>query len=391
MNIVIIRSNQVNPDPRVEKLAEVLVKNRNRVVIMAWNRNEFYLPSEQLVEIDDFLYKIVRIRISAGYGRGLSNFFPMLKWQIFLFLWLVKNRDIYDIIHACDFDTIIPSILVKLLFKKKVIYDIFDYYVDSFKIPSFFKPIIRFFDKVAMKISDKIILCDENRLKQISFYNLKKIEIIQNTPKDMLFYFRSNPNYLYRKNSNLTLAYVGILQEGRFIKEMIEIFKRHPEWNLIIGGFGPLESEIMRNMRENIIFLGRLSYVDALRVYYESDAIFAIYDPSIPNHKFSSPNKLFEAMMLSKPIIVAKGTGIDKLVTEEKIGIAVDYDNIKDTEEALRSLENKLYRESLGRRGRELYERKYSIEIIERKIISIYNEVSKYFINKKYENPAYYR
>jgi glycosyltransferase involved in cell wall biosynthesis len=383
MNIVILRSNQVNPDPRVQKLAEVLVKKANKIVIVAWNRNEFSLPSEQIVEINDFIYKIVRKKIPAEYGIGMLNLLPMLKWQKFLFLWLLRNRNNYDIIHACDFDTIIPSILIKLIFKKKVIYDIFDYYVDSFRIPFILKPIIRFLDKVAMKISDKIILCDESRLKQISYYNSKKIEIIQNTPKDMLFYFRSNPNYLYRKNNNLTLAYVGILQEGRFIKEMIEIFKRHPEWNLIIGGFGPLESEIIRNMRENIIFLGRLSYIDALRVYYESDAIFAIYDPSIPNHKFSSPNKLFEAMMLSKPIIVAKGTGIDKLVTKEKIGIVVDYDNTKDTEEALRSLENKLYRESLGRRGRELYERKYSIEIIERKIINIYNEIGKYIIKQK--------
>uniref|UniRef100_A0A7C3MKX3 Glycosyltransferase n=1 Tax=Dictyoglomus thermophilum TaxID=14 RepID=A0A7C3MKX3_DICTH len=376
MNIVIIRSNQVNPDPRVEKLAEILVKKGNRVVVLAWNRNEFYLPSEQIVNLDNFFYKIIRVRIPGEYGKGLSNLFPILKWQMFLFLWLVKNKNIYNIIHACDFDTIIPSIIVKLLFKKKVIYDIFDYYTDSFKIPFFLRPIIRFLDKIAMKISDKIILCDEIRLKQISFYDLKKIEIVQNIPKDLLFYFKGNPNYLFRKNCNLTLAYVGILQEGRFIKEMIEIFKKHLEWNLIIGGFGPLESEIIRNTRENIIFLGRLSYIDALRVYYESDAIFAIYDPSVPNHKFSSPNKLFEAMMLSKPIIVAKGTGIDKLVMEEKIGLIVDYGNIKDTEDAIRKLEDKLFRDSLGLRGRKLYERKYNWQFAEKKVINIYNELN---------------
>jgi glycosyltransferase involved in cell wall biosynthesis len=375
VKVVILRSNQINPDPRVKKLAETLSKYGNEVIILAWNRNEFNLPSEQEVRLGDFTYKVIRKRVPANFGQGIFNLLPMLKWQIFLVNWLIKERNLYDIIHACDFDTIIPSILIKKFFNKRVIYDIFDYYADSFKIPKFLKPIIIILDKIAMKVSDKIILCDERRVRQISFHNLKKIEIIPNTPKDMLLYFEKNPNYIFRKNANFTLAYVGILQEGRFILEMIEIFKRHPEWNLMIGGFGPLESEINNNVSKNIIFLGKLSYTEALRLYYESDAIFAIYDPSIPNHKFSSPNKVFEAMMLKKPIIVARDTGIDKLVEREKIGLVVEYGNLVEVEKAIKELNNNNYREKLSKNGRRLYEERYSWDLIEMKLLNIYKEI----------------
>lgn len=377
MRVIFLRSNQVNPDPRVEKEVEAISEFGYFATILAWNRNEPFLPNEEVISFNGKNYIIIRKYIPATFGGGLRNLFPLFMWQIFLFYWLFKNNRIYDIIHACDFDTIIPAILIKFLFKKKVIYDIFDYYIDSFNVPKPLMLLIKTLDRIAMKLCDRIIVCDELRLEQINVPNNKKYEIIYNTPKDLLPSLSKISSLNSKENKKLILSYVGILQPNRFILEMLEIFKKHPEWELYIGGFGTLEA-IVKDVHEkyrNIYFLGRLSYFEALKVYFKSDIIFAIYNPKIKNHRFSSPNKVFEAMMLKKPIIVAKGTGIDVIVEKYKFGISVNYENTEEVENTLKELENPIYREELGKNGRKLYEEKYSWEISKKRLIEMYNEV----------------
>ena len=75
----------------------------------------------------------------------------------------------------------------------------------------------------------------------------------------------------------------------------------------------------------NIDYLGRVSYQEALRLYSACDLMFAVYDPAVPNHRYSAPNKVYEAMMLGKPLIVAKNTGFDVLIEKEGIGLSIEY------------------------------------------------------------------
>ena len=50
-----------------------------------------------------------------------------------------------------------------------------------------------------------------------------------------------------------------------------------------------------------------------------------MYDPNVPNHRYSAPNKFYEALALGKPIVVAKGTGIDVEVERLGVGIAETF------------------------------------------------------------------
>lgn len=51
-----------------------------------------------------------------------------------------------------------------------------------------------------------------------------------------------------------------------------------------------------------------MTYPEVLSASSACDLLFAIYDPFIPNNRFASPNKIFEAMALGKPVLVSKGT-----------------------------------------------------------------------------------
>ena len=79
---------------------------------------------------------------------------------------------------------------------------------------------------------------------------------------------------------------------------------------------------------------------------------FALYDPKVPNHKYASPNKLFEAMMCEKPILTNYGTIMAQIVEKENCGVLADYESIKDIRNAIIKLKNDPgLRKSLGENG----------------------------------------
>ena len=113
IRVVICRSNPIDPDPRVEKTARALIKAGYDVILIAWDRTS-ELPIES--HVGDI--PLIRLPIRAEFGHGLQNLPNLLRWQWRLLWWLINNRDSYDVIHACDFDTVIPAILVKKLWGK---------------------------------------------------------------------------------------------------------------------------------------------------------------------------------------------------------------------------------------------------------------------------------
>ncbi len=366
--VLICRSNPISPDPRVEKEARSLQKAGLHVSVLGWDRSGNLPVQENLQGVN-----VHRLPIRAGYARGLMNFLPLLRWQANLLRWLLRHHKEYDRIHACDFDTILPSLLIKFLHKKKIIYDIFDFYADHLRAtPEWIKRIIRVVDLWAIGRADALILVDDARKEQVSSARPRHLVVIYNSPEDQRFQpideQRGQP-------AELRLAYIGLLQVERGLLEVIEVLRRHPEWALDFAGFGGDEAQILQSAQgmPNVTFHGRVPYQDALALSAQADVLFALYDPQIPNHRYASPNKLFEAMMLGKPIVVARGTNMDRIVKTEQSGLVVEYGDVLALEAALARLaQDRSLRRQLGERARQSYERSYGWHVMEQRLIELY-------------------
>ena len=106
----------------------------------------------------------------------------------------------------------------------------------------------------------------------------------------------------------------------------------------------------------------------------KSICLSAIYEPTIRNHRLCAPNKFYEALALGKPIIVCKGTGIDKVVEENNIGKVIDYD-VHQFYNAVRMFkDNPELCAQMGKRARKLYEEKFSWSIMERLLLETYEQ-----------------
>lgn len=372
-SVLICRSNPIDPDPRVEKVARALASEGFSVRVVAWDRTG-KLPGI----IQSSGYQIHRLPIRSLYARGLMNFPQLLRWQLGLLKWLISHRKEYDILHACDFDTVLPALICKKVLGKYVIYDIFDFYADHLRAtPALIKRLIRWADLKAINQVDALIIADDSRTQQIEGSQPKQLEVIYNSPEDARQDLTDQGGGSV--SGRLKITYIGLLQVERGLIELLSVLKDHPQWELNLAGFGGDEDRIIAvaHQMPNVIWHGRIPYEGALELSAVADVLIATYDPAIKNHRFASPNKVFEAMMLGKPIIVAKGTNIDQLIRDKGCGISVTYGDASDLEKSLMLLDGDLeLRRNLGENARQAYEAHYSWDICKSRLLRLYASIS---------------
>ena len=372
--ILFIRSNPVNPDPRVEKEVESLSNAGYKVTILAWDRNGKYKIEEGYLNLKSGKVKIYRFGIPATYGGGIkNNLKPLILFQLRLAAWLFKNRTEYDIIHACDFDTAFISFKCAKMLRKKIIYDIFDYYVDAFTIPKKMKKIIVKLDHHIINSADGVIICTEKRVEQIKGSNPKKLIVLHNSPAKL----NIEKKELKLNKEKIKIVYVGILAEGRFLRELATVISNDPDLELHIGGFGQLEEYFRRLAlkHHNIIYYGKMPYRDTIKLENECDIMTAIYDPTIPNHRYIAPNKFYEALYLGKPIIMVENTGMDEVVTLNNIGQVIEYNCVGLKLGIQNLIKRKKEWINISDKMKRMYSEQYSWGEMEKRLINLYKEI----------------
>ena len=372
--VVITRANPIAPDPRVMKIARALRHGGYNVTLVGWN-----MAADQpgFAQVEGF--PCHRLPVSAKFGRGLVNIFHQIRWQAALLGWLVRHRREYTIIHACDFDTVLAALCCRAFWRKLVVYDIFDFYADMLRAtPKLVKQLIRFIDLRAIQAAEAVILADAARFEQISGAHPKRSAVIYNALEDL-----PAGNQEETRGSTVTgglrLVYFGNLQVERGLVELIEVLRRHPEWQLDLGGFGGDEAILHAKASQlpNITWHGRVPYEQVLAYTKAADVLIATYDPAIPNNRYASPNKLFEAMLLGKPIIVAQGTNMDRVVMEAGCGIVVPYGSISGLESALIELNaHPEQRQAMGSQARNAFETTYNWPLMQQRLLELYSDIA---------------
>ena len=368
--IVLVRSNPVEPDSRVEKEANSLCKAGYEVTLFGWDRESNYCIKKDKKKLLDYEVDRFCVGAKAGFGAGFKSLLPYLKFQILLFCWILKNRKNYDVFHFCDFDTAFTGSKVCKIFRKPFVFDIFDYL--STDAATTFQKIIKRLEDNIINQANATIICTENRRLQIKQTNPKNLTVIHNSP----------PEYTGEKNGNINnerikLVYVGVLLDHRMLEELLQVVSELPEMELHIGGFGKFEELVKKyaNENENIIFHGKLPYDQTIELEKNCDIMTAIYAPYIGNHKYAAPNKFYEGLMLGKPLLMVKGTGMSEYIDKYDIGALIDYskEGLVAGIQGLCKRRNEW--ENMSIRMRELYRKEFSWTEMEYRLQELYKNL----------------
>lgn len=329
--ILIIRSNAIVSDPRVSKYIDYLDKENLDYHILGWNRKN---ENIQLKNTSFYQKK-------SGYNvGGAKAAWDRISWMLFCFRFLCSHK--FETVHGCDLDSVFPAIMYKILghSKTKIIFDVFDWYSDTLAgQPKWILKSFKFMERLSVKYSNSIIICEEEREKQIPYKVSDKLLILPNIPSVADYNFMYKDKSLQFFNKKLTLSYVGGLYGERFLDELLTIASKGLI-NLLIAGYGDenLEQKCRElNKLDHVRFFGKVTYSEGLHIMYNSDMIYAMYCKTNPNHIFAAPNKFYEGMLLSKAIISTKGTIVGDKIEKLNIGYTIE-ETITDLEKLVKNV-----------------------------------------------------
>ena len=366
--VAFIRGTGIYDDSRSTKEIAALVENGYKVYILGWDRDG--RAQEKCREIfgeygDALSLYFYNVRVPNGLG--MKNIGKLLGWIRWIKKTLFSLPEV-EIVHACDLDTGIAAKAYCKKTGKKLIYDIFDYYIDTHTVPGPLRSVVERMEIGVINRADVTIICTEERTEQIAKATPRKLAVIHNSPDVDV------PPASAELND---YAYCGSLSDMRLLSEIFDLYGENRDIKMITAGYGKHSARAaeLSEANDGFTFLGSISYSDVLKVESESRVLSAIYEPTIRNHRLCAPNKFYEALALGKPLIVCRGTGIDKVVEENDIGAVIDYDAHSFYEALRRLLSDDKVRAEMGERARALYEEKYRWSQMKGVLLSLYSEI----------------
>lgn len=366
-NIIMLRSHY--PDTRLEKEAEALVRAGHSITLLVWDRGRTNTTQRTC----PYRIKPFKLKVSPD-SLKVCIYLPI--WWLYLIFQLLTED--WDTIHAADFDTFAPALIVAKVAKKPITYDIFDYYADMIRFPIFPKISRNFFARVdhfLTRFADVIILPDDSRKEQIGLSSSEKIVTVVNAPSDV---FNGNNTITDPILEDFTIFYGGNISDDRGIDVICQAVRTLSDVRLVIKGpCSETYADKLKNICQNApnirLLLKWALHEEIIGEAANADMLFAFYNPDIPNNRYASPNKLFEAMMCTKPIIVNDGTSMTQIVKEENCGLVVPYGDIDAVKHVILALKNDpILCQCLGKNGRKAYESKYNWRIMEERLLEVY-------------------
>lgn len=296
-------------------------------------------------------------------------------------------------IYAFHDPELLPAgVLLKLLAECKVIYDVHEDVPISIHnkewLPAPLRPLVArlysLLEFISLRFIDGLTLADCAYEK---YYPGKNTLTVLNYPL-------TNYSHLYHaarpeSRRGPVLIYCGSITSLRGLYEMLGLIHRlkgaQPDLLLrLVGPFGSIvEKEHARELiaqygiDENVEILGPVSHLEVHNQILNADIGLVLLHPD-PNYLYSLPTKLFEYMIMGKPVVVSDFPLWRKIVQDAECGFLVDPLNQEAVVQAVvQLLENGTLRQEMGDRGRAAVIRKYNWDSQGRKLVKFYRELLK--------------
>ena len=356
-------------DTRLIKLTGATRKGGYSVKLLLWDHcEELYGCKHSRSNWEEFA-----LRLKSSYGVKSIPFWPI--WWLFVLLKLVSVE--WSIAYAIDFPSVVPVLVAGRLKGKPVIYESENTFIDQVIVPESVRSVFLTIEKNLANLCDATVLVDELQIQELNLTSSSKIVVVYDSTIDMLGKY----NLQIPRNKIFTLFYAGMLYKGKNLNldKLITAIRNTEDIRVVFAGYGDLTEQVeswSKEMPNKVEFIGRVPYQEVLERSLKCDLLFVLRDPKLPVNRYICGSKLFQAMMCSKPLLVNKGTSTALKVIKDNCGILVAAHNVEEIRKAIFKLKaDHELRRKLGMNGRKAYEKKYSWEIMEQRLLSLYSEI----------------
>ena len=373
MKILMILSNHFSHDPRVYNEAKSLVNAGHEVKVIAWDRNNEYKSKEWIKGIN-----VIRIKneciMKILPGIILKN--PFWWRKAYKESLKLYKKWKFDVAHCHDLDTLQSGVWLKKKLGCKLIYDaheIFGYMIEN----NTNKLVVKFtfwMERKLIKQVDYIITVDNSYAKYFKKLSYVKLIIIKNC-KELV----NNGKYHQPSNKKFSILYIGTINKERFFPQMINTISKINDVELII--ISKKENDFydeIKNLSKkynNIKFLNPIPTNRVLCTTLKYHVIICLFNPKNRMNIIGSPNKLFEAMVTGRPIIVTKDTNAGNIVKKENCGLSIKYSENELKNAIIQLRDNPNICKQFGLNGLKAAKEKYNWNNEKKKLINIYKDL----------------
>lgn len=366
MKSLMIVSNDVLRDARVQREGRSLVRSGHSVEVIGWDRKGEASKEEDIGGI-----KITRMRNSRLMKVAPSDLFRNPLWWRMAYREGLKHE--FDYVHCHDLDTLQSGVKLKRKKRTPLVFDAHE--VFTYMIEEDVSKIVRNYsermERSLLQDVDHIVTVNEALRDYYKERFNGDVTVVMNCPEEILAEYEKPSSGVF------TILYIGTLHKSRFVRELVDVVSSIDGVQLKIGGEKELYDEIEKKsaQADNVGFLGTVPLHSVMPLTKESDAIFCMFDPSNRINQVGTPNKIFEAMAMGKPSIVTKGILSGDIVEKEKCGLAVEYDqdSLRDAIEKLR--DDPKLTEELGRNGLRVAQTKYNWKAQEKELLGLMSRI----------------
>lgn len=372
--VVMVVTNPVIADPRVEKEAAVLATAGYEVVVIAWDRHGESAP----IEVRDG-FRIERIGPRATFGGGWRS---LPAFRAFWRLATDRARSLApDVIHCHDLDTAVVGLRIRRESegRTRLVVDLHEFYRASRMVPqeglvgALARFLVGAFERRACRAADLVVLVTPAMLPLYEPLGIaERIVLVENAPDAERFVPSAADA---RPKRPFTVGYIGQKRYTESLMVLIDIVQRHEDMAAFLAGGGVAAAAIdeAASRAQRVTTVGRYTYAEQPALYEQCDAVYAVYDARVGNIRLAFPVKVMEAMACGLPVVVNADTWIGAFVERHGVGLAVDGSDPAAVEAALvRLKDDPDLRAEMGRRGRALVEGGLSWQAASARLLDAY-------------------
>ncbi len=392
---MLLADHDFPPDIRVEKEARALVSAGHELTVLC----------DKLTFKNDVDYfdgcKIIRYQRQKTVYAILEMLFFLLffrdpKWE--KFLAALHEREQFSCFHVHDLRMLGPTLNVAKRYGVPVVSDLHENCVYSYQMYLDTRPLwkrvclnlispywrwVRY-EKRCLLLADRVIVVVKEAMDRLAQLGIpsNKIHIVENTEDSKSFLrIPIQQEVLDEYAGYFVILFIGGFGAHRgldvAIRAMPQIVQVIPNARLLLVGKGPNEGDLKGIVSE----LGVGKYVEfkqwqpfeKVPSYISVSSICIVPHNSNQQTEATSPHKLFQYMMLKKPVLVSSCKPIARTIKETGGGRIFQAGSIDSYIEEVLKLRDSSTRQSIGEAGFRSVIETHNWEATSRKLIDIYS------------------
>lgn len=397
MNIGMILDNEFSGDLRVENEVIALSNAGFNVFVLCLNYGN--KPNEE----EFHKAKIIRIKVSKSIIKKLRALTNTL-FDFYTTFWATKinsfvNQFKIDVLHVHDLYMFGAAFKFRQRANKsiKIIGDLHENYVEGLKhykfsttFPGNLLISIKKWEKTEVewinKLDSAITVIDEavDRYSKLGIDRNKFTVIPNYVNQEEFLHGELDKKILERFQNFKCVIYIGAFDLHRglesIVKAVPEIVKLISNFKLVLVGSGKNFDSLKElakdlNVAEFISFEG-WQPVNSFPSYIAASTACVIPHRKTVHTDNTIPHKLFQYMIMAKPVIATDCNPIKRIVESENCGVIYKSEDSSDfAEKLIKLMNNASLLNEMGQRGKTAVEQKYNWNSASKKLIDLYRKI----------------